>query len=259
MIIKGVGTMLAKRICADGSPELLTLGTLQDLRITMSVDVDEIFGGDGLFAIDTIVTRKGIEIVGTDASFDLNAVSLMMGSTLEKGTTNIWVLNELATVEDVSGTPTIAVEHIVSGNDVDISVRSAESNLVIAGAFTGVGGSAITGAGLSALVGKQVYVAYKRQVTDATWTDIMADEVPFPVHIIHHGSFQQKDGTFQGVETELYTCQAKGAFSIDAQRATASTSAVELQVIQPTIGKKLGTIKRFTDIRSGTTCGVLND
>lgn len=278
MIIKGVGTMMAKRICPNGRPELITLGTLQDLRIDMSVDIDEIFGGDGLFAIDTLVTGKSIEISATDASFDLNAVSLMMGTELGTGETAIWVLNELGTVEEINdGGDTVygvkvkygqtalgsgdTVESMI-GEDFskDISVRFAESNILLSGDFDieEIGDKKYITGFSSKSKGKDVYVSYRRKVENATWTDILSDQVPFPVHVIHHGSFQQKDGTFQGIETELYTCQAKGTFSIDAQRASASASTIELQVIQPYLGKRLGTIKRFQDTIVGNTCGVLS-
>jgi hypothetical protein len=79
--------------------------------------------------------------------------------------------------------------------------------------------------------------------------DILVDEVPFPVHVIHHGSFLQKDGTFAGLETELYSCQAKGAFSIDAQRASASATNVQLQILDPERADgKLGSIKRYSSL-----------
>lgn len=255
MIVKGVGTMMAKRICPDGRPELITCGTLQDLRIDMSVEIDEIFGGDGMFAIDTLVTNKSIELAATDASFDLNAVSLMMGSQLESGATTIWALNELTEVDE-NGDITTEYE-IAAGTNGDISVRLADTNLVLPGPFSGAGSNEISVP--AGYAGKQVYVSYKREVQDATWSDIMADQVPFPIHVIHHGSFQQKDGTFQGIETELYACQAKGTFSIDVQRSAASTSAIELQVIQPEHSRKLGTIKRFTDTGAAQECKVLTD
>ena len=37
MIIKGVGTFMAKRLKEDGGVEVITLGTLQNLRIDMNV------------------------------------------------------------------------------------------------------------------------------------------------------------------------------------------------------------------------------
>ena len=47
MVIKGVGTLMAKRICPNGEKELITLGTLQDLRIDMTTEIDEVFGEMG--------------------------------------------------------------------------------------------------------------------------------------------------------------------------------------------------------------------
>src|SRR5690606_9681233 len=95
------------------------------------------------------------------------------------------------------------------------------------------------------------------KVDNVSMANILTDEVPFPVHVIHHGSFQQKDGTRQDIEIELYACQARGTFSIDAQRATASTSAIELQILDPerTDGRT-GSVKRYESSRSIVDCKV---
>ncbi|WKL02755.1 hypothetical protein Q0F98_02310 [Paenibacillus amylolyticus] len=57
---------MAKRLPADpmGAIEVVTLGTLQDLKIDLNVELEDIFGGDGLFAIDVLVKSKSIEVSG---------------------------------------------------------------------------------------------------------------------------------------------------------------------------------------------------
>ena len=266
MIIKGVGTLMAKRICPNGEKELITLGTLQDLKIDMSVEVEDIFGGDSLFAIDNIVTSKSITITGTDAKFDLNAVALMMGSNVTNGEGNAWALNEKHKVQD---NETIVLKHPVSdlqlpyelAPEESITLRLEKNNRVIPRtAFTvaTVGNvTTITIDHPDVLIGDVVIAAYQYKVKDMSMANILADEVPFPVHVIHHGSFQQKDGTKQDIETELYACQARGTFSIDAQRATASTSAVELQILDPERPDgRIGSIKRYKSGSSIADCRV---
>jgi hypothetical protein len=57
----------------------------------------------------------------------------------------------------------------------------------------------------------------------------------------------QKDSTYAGIETELYSCIANGQLSIDAARSTASASEVALKIIDPERADgKIGTIKRYT-------------
>lgn len=257
MIIKGVGTFMAKRAKRDGKgTEVLTMGTLQDLKIDMNVELEDIFGGDGLFAIDTLVKSKSIEITATDAKFDLDAVQVMMGSTIQEDVADsIWVLNEQGTA--ITGTTgaeyTVAFGSTIFG-DGNVAVRIKNDNTLLE-KVAGTPASAeefsfdtTTGTITldSSLAGTDIVVNYQRQET-VDLVDLLTDEVPFPLHVIHHGSFLQKDGTYAGLETELYQAIAKGSLSIDAQRANASASTITLQIIDPERSDgKLGSIKRYS-------------
>lgn len=271
MIVKGVGRFMAKRYAANGKGvEVLTLGTLQNLQISLNVELQDIFGGDGLFSIDTLVASKSIEVTATDAKLDLDAVQLMMGSTARENVAgeSIWLLGEQETaVTSTIGTDVnVATANVEFGgslfDDGNFQIRLKDSNTLL----TKVAVSTTTAPGEDEFfvqvtagppstakiilspthVGKDVVFNYQRtEVVDVV--DILAEEVPFPVHIVHHGSFLQKDGTYAGIETELYQCIAKGSFTIDAARSTASTSTVTLQVLDPERADgRLGTIKRFS-------------
>lgn len=254
MIIKGVGTMLAKRVTEDGT-EVITLGTLQDLRISFNVEIEDIFGGDSLFPIDNFVKSKSIEITATDAKFDLNALQLMLGSNVREDVDDtLWVLNEMHTVPE-SGKVKLNFATSLAPNP-EISVRVRDTNKLLievpysttetptAGTFmVSPSGELIFDVSLA---GSDVIVNYKR-TAKVDIADILADEVPFPVRVIHHGSFLQKDGTYRGIETELYACRARGTFTINAQRATASASEISLIVIDPERPDgKLGTVKMYS-------------
>lgn len=352
MIIKGVGTFMAKNPRNDR--EVITLGTLQNLKIDFNVEIDDIFGGDGLFAIDTLVRSKSIEISATDAKFELEALQLMMGSEVkEKQTSYIWVLNEQQEALAVGGTPEVTTVKVtgaatatsdvtVTLNGVAYPVAVADADTVNAvaskimsvidalpdfsataaadtvtitattpvamtdatfsGGTTGVtatvtittqgvdGTSEITPNFATTLyanpelsvrakdsnklltrvysatpaadefyfntvtkkvilhgihAGGDIILNYKRTET-VDVTDILVDEVPFPVTVVHHGSFLQKDGSYQGIETELYSCRARGTFTIDAQRQNASATSISLVVIDPERADgKLGSVKRY--------------
>lgn len=281
MIIKGVGSFMAKKYAADGSGvEVLTLGTLQDLRIDLNVEIDDIFGGDGLFAIDTLVRSKSIEITATDAKFDLDAISLMMGSTVAKAKSSdafVWVLGEEKTAvtgangeivegegQDQTITPvavatiTPAYSDSIFTSDPAFAVRVKGTNKLLnqvtfeadtaPDANTFMYDATNKKIILPAtLVGADIVFNYKRADAEVEMAALLKDEIPFPVHVVHHGSFLQKDGTYQGVETELYSCMAMGTFSINAARATASTSQVQLKIVDPERADgRLGTIKRYS-------------
>ena len=266
MIINGVGKLLAKRICPNGEKELLVLGTLQDLRIDMNVEMEDVFGGDSMFAIDTIITSKAISITGTDAKFDLNTISLMMGSAIENGEGNAWVLDEKQVVQ---AGKTVVLKYPLSDLQMPyelapedaITLRLEKNNRVIpkeAFSVDTTGGiTTLTITSTAVNVGDAVGINYQRKITNMSMANILSDEVPFPVHVIHQGSFQQKDGTKQAIETELYACRASGTFSINAQRATASTSAIDLQVIDPERPDgRIGSVKRYEDGFKNLDCIV---
>ncbi|WMT39296.1 hypothetical protein RE628_17745 [Paenibacillus sp. D2_2] len=266
MIIKGVGTFMAKRLPTDplGAVEVITLGTLQDLKIDLNVELEDIFGGDGLFAIDVLVKSKSIEVSATDAKFDLDAIQLMMGSTVQEQVDSfVWVLNELESAS--AGTHNNGFAEVapkfastIFEKDGELAVRLKDANKLL----KKLPGSAVPATirpdefyfdntnGVIVLnvvhEGKDIVMNYKREeVVDMV--DLLVDEVPFPISVVHHGTFQQKDGTFAGVETELYMCRAKGTFSINAQRASASASQITLQILDPERADgKLGSIKRFS-------------
>lgn len=373
MIIKGVGSLLAKRLKTDrtgqstGIYEVVTLGTLQNLKIDLNVELEDIFGGDGLFAIDTLVKSKSIEVTATDAKLDLAQLQLMLGSGVNEGVEDyVWVLNEQK-IPSSSGVISLTYGNTVFNNGEDLQVRLKDNNTLFTevkslpvgksqfyvdktssttayttfrsktggvnlSATLPVGGiSGITGfsfdvdaesisftgtstttatktftftftkgsssqtedidvsvdsgdtasvlaqkladaitASVSKIVsneydvtvrggvavkvhsdygsgeGQEFLINYKR-ISKVDVFNIIAEDVPFPVRVVHHGSFLQKDGTWEGIETELYQCRAKGTFSIDATRNTASSQQVMLQVLDPERADgKLGTIKRFT-------------
>lgn len=281
MIIKGVGSFMAKKYAADGSGvEVLTLGTLQDLRIDLNVEIDDIFGGDGLFAIDTLVRSKSIEITATDAKFDLDAISLMMGSKVAKAKDSdafVWVLGEEKTAatgangaivegegENQTTTPvavatiTPAYADSIFTSDPAFAVRVKGTNKLLNQATFSANTAPDANTFMydatskkiilpATLVGADIVFNYKRADSEVEMAALLKDEIPFPVHVVHHGSFLQKDGTYQGVETELYSCMAMGSFSINAARATASTSQVQLKVVDPERADgRLGTIKRYS-------------
>lgn len=273
MIIKGVGQFLAKRASKDGNGlEVITLGNMQDLKINLNVEMEDIFGGDGLFAIDTLVKSKSIEITATDAKFDLSALQLMMGSSLQEQKQDyVYVLGEQKLLTSGSldrktpGTNVAACDvdygdTLYNGGNFAVRLKdsnrllkqvalsssaSPEADEFMVETYTEGGKTATRLILSSSALNEDVVFNYQR-IETVDVVDILIDEVPFPVHVVHHGSFLQKDGSYAGIETELFSCIAKGSFTIDAARSTASTSAISLSVIDPERADgKLGSVKRF--------------
>jgi len=333
MLIKGAGKFMAKIPNCD---DLITIGTLNNMKLDIQLDMQDIEGGDSSVPLDTLLRKKTIDITAESAKFDLNMVRLVLGSKLREGVSGAAYSMVTETVQVPSASPyqvTLsqvalsspapkAYESTLGGTDVssDVSVSGdtavfdmalAGKTVVIVYAVAQAGvtqdpdgfvwvleekhtvqqkgsdyivdlayGSnlhsdpqisvrtlngnkllkkttnaspteeqyAVSGGTLkfnSALKDAGVYVNYKRnEVVDIL--DITTKDMPLTVHVVHDGQFEQKDGTIQGYQTELYQCRVKSNFSIDAQRQQASTHSVTLTVIDPERPDgKLGSIKRY--------------
>lgn len=106
----------------------------------------------------------------------------------------------------------------------------------------------------SYLEGDGVYANYKRpEVVDVL--AIGSKDFPLTVSVVHDGQFEQKDGSIQGYQTELYSCRVKSNFTLDAARQTAATHSVTLTVIDPERSdERLGSIKRYQIAATGDNC-----
>lgn len=333
MIIKGAGKFMAKIPNCD---ELVTIGTLNNMRLDIQLDVQDIEGGDSSVPLDTLLRKKTIDITAEAAKFDLNMVRLVLGSKLREGVSGstysmvtetitvpstspyqatltqkpvtspapkvyegtiggadlsadvtftndvavfdmalagktvaivygvlldgvahdpdgfVWVLEERHTVKQSGAEFTADLAYGASLNsDPQISVRTLKGNKLLKKTANPVPTEdqyTVSGGTLkfnSALKDVDVVVNYKRnEVVDIL--DITTKDVPLTVHVVHDGQFEQKDGTIQGYQTELYQCRVKSNFTLDAQRQQASTHSVTLSVIDPERADgKLGSIKRY--------------
>jgi hypothetical protein len=330
MLIKGAGKFMARIPNCD---ELITIGTLNNMRLDIQLDMQDIEGGDTSVPLDTLLRKKTIDITAEAAHFDLNMVRLVLGSKLREGVSGATYKMVTETVHldssgngtltnsakptpshsaylgtitgtnitsdvTISGTSvtapahadeTIVVvypvaltgvtqhedgyvwvleeKHVVKQNGSDfeidlvfgqslaadpaISIRTLKGNKLLK-KVTGTPGDDeyVVGANGNIKFGSNlkdvdVYVNYKRnEVVDIL--DITTKDMPLTVHVVHDGQFEQKDGTIQGYQTELYACRVKSNFTLDAQRQQASTHSVTLTVIDPErADNRLGSIKRY--------------
>ena len=269
MIIKGVGRFMARKV-VNGivTNEVLDCGTLQNLKIDLNVELEDIFGGDGMFAIDQLLKNKAIHVTATDAKFDLNMLPLMMGGSVkENETTTLWVLGEQKTAMAFNHTGGVAEDAAKITLDTSaanfantgLTVKVKDENRVLeavaydAGAVPHTGQYMLDASGQDvtivlppAYAGVDMVLNYQKRAADVAVYDIMAKDIPFPVSIVHQGTFVQKDGTEQGIQTELYACMASGTFTMDMQQNAASSHEVALKVIDPERADgKLGDMKRF--------------
>lgn len=345
MLIKGAGKFMAK---IPGCDDLVTIGHLNNMRLDIQLDMQDIEGGDTSVALDTLLRKKTIDITAESAKFDLNIVRLVLGSKLREGVSGsaysmvtekltvpsaspyqadltqapiatpaykayegavggrditsdvsitpgsktvvfdmalagktvvivyavalagvtqdpdgfVWVLEEKHTVKEEGSDFTVDLVFGSSLNaDPQISVRTLKGNKLLKKLASGTPNEdqyVVEGGKLkfnSAMKDVDIYVNYKRnEVVDVL--DITSKDMPLTVHVVHDGQFEQKDGTIQGYQVELFQCRVKSNFTLDAQRQQASTHSVTLTVIDPERPDgKLGSIKRYeTGLVQGVDC-----
>jgi len=255
IVINGVGTMFAKN---KDNNKLVALGTLQTLKFDFSYSEDPVYGGDGLYPIDTVTKEQNVTVTATSAKFDLNILRLATGADIFAGTGSDayrWVLNKIGTVKKVGDDCVIDIsgEGNVFTLDPSFSIMLMETGESLDEIATGNPTATqfkydSTAKKLffhSSLENKNVMYSFKVSA-DVTVAEGKKTSLPIPVTIIHQGSFKQKDGTFQGVETEIKLAKASGTFTVDFARATASASTITLNLIDPEDGTcRLWTMKRF--------------
>lgn len=338
MLIKGAGKFMAKIPDCD---ELITCGTLNNMRLDIQLDMQDIEGGDSSVPLDTLLRKKTIDITAEDAKFDLNMLRLVLGSKLKEGVTGApykivsevitlmadadsdgnfeatlsqapstgagipavrflqangvavdpadITLNGLEVEVDsttglVSGSKLTAYipvaiaadkfdadgyvwvleeKHVIENSKItlafggqlaeekSVAIRGLRSNKLMKRVTTAPAENQYkigTGGEIEFHISADktdIYVNYKRfEVVDVL--DIATKDFPLTVSVVHDGAFEQKDGTIQAYQTELYTCRVKSNFTLDAQRQQASTHSVTLTVIDSErVDGKLGTIKRY--------------
>lgn len=121
MIIKGAGKFMAKLPDCD---ELITLGTLNNMRLDIQMDMVDIEGGDSTVPIDTLLRKKMIDITAEDAKFDLNMVRLVLGAKLREGVGQTYAtptediaLNNATKVVETADSFTITLTSAYSNKD----------------------------------------------------------------------------------------------------------------------------------------------
>lgn len=286
VIVKGVGALMGsyevpnpeKTSAQKTVRRALTLGTMQSLKIDFNVETEDIFGGDSTFPIDQMVKNKMIEISAVESKFDMNALSLLMGSPIreKEGSDYLWEVGRLVKVETgAAGDPSTAkitnqaitgASGTITALDVNVTLQTSNAQLEFDGVATSI--ADVPAAGkfkvwvptggtvgsfdsvilLEPGITDNVYVSYRRKMAADDELQVMnmfKNDLPFPISVVHTGAYMQ-DGRFHGVQTELYKCIAKGQFSLDFQRANASTNTLSLKIVDPELPCGLiGTMKKF--------------
>lgn len=262
MIIKGAGELFTYAKDASGLILPKFFGKqFSSSKFDFKVDVEKIFGGDGLFPIDNLLKSKELDVSLENAEFDLYQLSTFLGAevTLADVDAEVWVMGEVAkpaAAVDPATTTTVDLGFkatYVTGS-LGARYRDGSGNLTVvanAAAVTAKGMVSVDAGvvtyftGAEGDGGKEIILYYKRTVTADT-VPIMIDDEPMILGFVQQGKFRQKDNTVQAFEVEIYAAQPNGTFTIDGKRRAASTHGINLSVVDSDRADgKLGEIKRF--------------
>jgi len=351
-IVKGVGKLRIRKYDAPtATRRVYNLATMTEMGVTMTTEINDIFGGDGLYNIDDIAVSKGIDIRAMNTKFDLSMLRLMLGESgpayasdyyrsvvdeyqLIGGSSN--EVAELVITADATGSGNLTINlggtdyfvGVTLGDDqIDVATKIATdatlavdfemlrvgdtvrftaktkgdvSDITFGAAATGVTATESTlsqGAGTVAEVtpffstnlhatpefevsdidsgnsftevlgapapgqfqqvgsnitfnaaddGKSIAISYKINDANLDIYTVQAEELPFYLSVLHTGAYSQKDNVRQGCEFEFYQCRARGAITLNFNRAQASPVEVNLRVLNPERPDgRLGIFKRF--------------
>ena len=231
----------------------LSLIHLQDMTLELTSTMENIYGGEGNFALYSYNTEKGLKVSFTNASWNLDIMNLTQGTTQDSVAT-------LFTEEKVSvgGTNTAAAGNVkvVNHNNVDytspIMLYSAENEVV----FSWDGETITNGTGTigsasgtytvklpSTYYGQTLTAVYNYTVpSSSTQTDAIVGvgsslyTTGIPGFVtIHHKSkpMKQKDGRIIRVFTTVYRARCDGSLTIDFKHKNAFAPELAFEVVDP--------------------------
>jgi len=256
LISKGAGTFWAYNP-ADTS-EVLELANLSTFKMSAKVDIEDILDGNSYYAIDSLVKNKEITVTAEDVKYNLDAYRVMLGGSVTQADTNeveLWKLGEFIKVEGVGATPTAGTATLSKTNKVTTvaHVKYADTGFKltkVSGTPAQAGEYKVNANGQIDFhvgdIGKDLVVSYKYTQAQVEVYDILRDDQPFPIAVVHDGQWRQRSGELAGFQIELFSCLSNGDITYDAKRG-AGSQTVSLRVLDPERpDKKLGTLRRYT-------------
>lgn len=228
--VNGVGT--GYLIAKDGT--LLPLMDMQDMTIEINSTMEQVYGGDALFAIYTYIKEKSAQFTFTNASFSLDMLKISQGATINTGgevfgDDNILVTAGAGTLTAASG---VDVSSVVVVEDVTGKVYSKVASSPSTGQFTVTTGGVMGFA--TADNGKELKVSYIFTDATAETADILTTSVPGFVELRHKSQpIEQPDGSKVEIHTRVFKARSDGKINIDFKRGNAYAPKMSFVSVDP--------------------------
>lgn len=241
-VLNGVGEAVMTRI-VDGKYETITLGTLQDMKLSFSASEEDVFGGDSPVPIYIIPKEQKVNVSFTEAQFNLDYLGVTNGAKLSKGGELIFsvepklVSGQTYTIE---GKTTIIPKtvRVTVSDDLAGAINAQSLKLKLDGE-PATGEFTITNAGAvkfgDTLDNKYVAISGMYTSTDARTATVTTASVPQYVELRHVSHpVEMGDGTKVRIHTVIYKARATGKLDIDHKRQAAHAPQLEFSVVYDT-------------------------
>lgn len=217
--VEGSGTAVI-----TGDHGNLALMHLQDMNIEMSSEMEDIFGGESNLPVYSYQTEKNTKVTFTNASMNLDVISVTQGVTQEEQATVFKSEKfEVPTGGEITLSETTA--------DLNTLVLTDDSGSLVA--FTK--GTGVTLSVDSAYDGKTLEAFYDYTVTaGAIGTSVLTTSVPGYVTISHRSKpMKQKNGRVIRIYTKIYRARCDGTLNVDFKHKEAFAPELTFNMVDP--------------------------
>lgn len=240
IVIAGVGKAFLPYI-DNGISKVLTLGTLQDMKLSFSGSFEKVYGGDGLAPIYLINKDTTQTVSFTNAKFGLEHLKVSLGATLsDTGTcifnvaptliatgTSFTVPGALTTID-----PTTVIAQL--SDDADGVTNVSALTYVASPTSLKDGQFSITAAGVVTLGGTVTnkYLSLNGLYNDTKSSSASVTTASVPSYImVRHVSnpYERSDGKHIVLHTIVYRAKSTGKLDIDQKRQAASAPVMEFE------------------------------
>ena len=168
---------------------------LQDMSIELTAKMEDIFGGEGIFALYNFPTEKGCNVKFTNASMSMEALSISQGIDMDKKA--VVFKTETLTVGD-------AGEIVISETSIlDDSLLVFKDNATV-------------------------------PVTMAIGASVLTTSVPGYVTIYHESKpLKQKNGRIIKILTTIYKARCDGSLKLDFKHKNAFAPELSFSAVDP--------------------------
>ena len=197
----------------------LSLIHLQDMQLDLSSKMEDIFGGEGNFALFSYMTEKGAKATFTNASMSLEAFNLTQGTTQDKEATLF--ADETVKVGENGELP---VAHADKADKSTFIVSDADGNVVecVDGKVTGHAGEKLN-----------VFYTYTATV-GAVGSSVLTTSVPGYVAIYHRSKpLKQKNGRVIRILTTIFKARSDGSLKLDFKHKNAYAPELVFNAVDP--------------------------